>query len=50
MKVGEQVLGEACNERLGMTVLGEALELRDGGSIRSVFHFRSELFHTEYRW
>ena len=36
---GEQVLGEACNERLGMTVLGEALELRDGGRLP----FREEL-------
>ena len=36
---GEQVPGDACDERLGMAVLGETLELRDGGGLP----FREEL-------
>ena len=39
LKGGEQVLGDACDERLGMAVLGEALEQRDGGRLP----FREEL-------
>ena len=33
LKGGEQVLGDAGDERLGVAVLGEALELRDGGGL-----------------